>query len=69
MIPRIIGALVGAEVDRRHGNNGLRGAATGAVAMMGLRRMGPAGRVLGGAWAAKQAYDRRRRGANGPREG
>lgn len=60
MIRRTIGALVGAEIDRKHGGSFVRGAVIGAVASGVLRRMGPLGLVLGGAWAAKQMLDRRR---------
>ncbi len=60
MIGRIIGALVGREIDRRAGAGGLKGAAIGAIAAGAMRRMGPLGLVLGGGYAAKKAYDRRR---------
>ena len=60
MIGRVVGALVGAEIDRKRGDSGVKGALIGAVAAGALRRMGPLGLVLGGAWAAKQALDRRR---------
>lgn len=60
MIGRIVGALVGRELDRRDGRGGLKGAALGAVAAGALRRMGPFGLVLGGAYVAKKALDRRR---------
>jgi hypothetical protein len=62
MIGRIIGALVGREVGRRDGNNGLKGAALGALAVGGMRRLGPLGLLLGGGYAAKKAYDRRKAG-------
>lgn len=62
MIGRIIGALVGREVSRRDGNNGLKGAALGALAVGGMRRLGPLGLLLGGGYAAKKAYDRRKAG-------
>lgn len=62
MIGRIIGALVGREVSRRDGNNGLKGAAIGALAVGGMRRLGPLGLLLGGGYAAKKAYDRRKAG-------
>ena len=67
MIGRIIGALVGRELDRRDGAGGIKGAALGAVAFGAMRRMGPLGMVLGGAYVAKKALDRRReaRGRNG----
>ncbi|WP_343528610.1 hypothetical protein [Sphingomonas sp.] len=58
MIGRIIGALVGREVSRRDGNSGLKGAALGALAVGGMRRLGPLGLLLGGGYAAKKAYDR-----------
>jgi hypothetical protein len=60
MIGRIVGALVGREIDRRDGSGGLKGAAIGAVAAGALRRMGPLGMLLGGGYVAKKAYDRRR---------
>ena len=60
MIGRIVGALVGREIDRRDGSGGLKGAATGYLATGLLRRMGPLGMVLGGAYVAKKAMDRRR---------
>ena len=58
MIGKIIGALVGAEVERRRQESGLKGAVIGAMAVGAVRRLGPIGLVLGGAWAAKRAYDR-----------
>lgn len=60
MIGKIIGALVGREIDRRDGSGGFKGALTGAVIGSGLRRMGPLGMALGGAYVAKKALDRRR---------
>lgn len=58
MIGRIIGALVGSEIDRRDGKGGLKGAAMGALAVGALRRMGPFGLLLGGAYVGKKFYDR-----------
>ena len=60
MIGKIIGALVGREVERRNGDSGLKGAAIGARAMGAMRRMGPLGMILGGGYVAKKAYDRRK---------
>ncbi|WP_374943902.1 hypothetical protein [Sphingomonas sp.] len=60
MIGRIIGALVGREIDRRDGQGGVKGMAIGAIAAGALRRMGPLGLVLGGGYVAKKAYDRRK---------
>jgi uncharacterized membrane protein YebE (DUF533 family) len=60
MIGKVIGALVGREIDRRDGRGGLKGAVLGAASAGFLRRMGPLGMVIGGAYVAKKAYDRRR---------
>jgi hypothetical protein len=60
MIGKIIGALVGREIDRRDGSGGVKGVLIGAASAGFLRRMGPLGMVLGGAYVAKKAYDRRR---------
>lgn len=58
MIGKIIGALVGREMDRRDGSGGLKGAAMGTIAAVALRRMGPLGLLIGGGYVAKKAYDR-----------
>ncbi len=58
MIGRIIGALVGREMDRRDGSGGAKGALLGMAAAGALRRMGPLGMILGGGYVAKKAYDR-----------
>ena len=66
MIGRVIGALVGREIDRRDGDSGVKGMALGTIAAGVLARMGPLGLVLGGGYVAKKAYDRhkeRKRGA------
>lgn len=60
MIGKIIGALVGREIDRRDGKGGLKGAALGAAAAGGLRRLGPLGLALGGLYVVKKMRDRRR---------
>lgn len=60
MIGRVVGALVGRELDRRDGSGGAKGAALGYVVAGALRRMGPLGLVLGGGYVAKKAYDRRK---------
>jgi len=65
MIGRIIGALVGREIDRRDGSSGIKGAAIGTIAAGALRRMGPLGVVLGGGYVAKKAYDRRKASRRG----
>lgn len=63
MIGRVVGALVGREIDRCHGESGVKGALIGAVALGVLRRVGPPGWALGGAHVARQAFDRRKRRA------
>lgn len=65
MIGKIVGALVGREMGRREGSGGLKGAALGAIVAGGMRRLGPLGLVLGGGYAAKKAYDRRRMNRQG----
>lgn len=60
MIGKVIGALVGREMDRRDGSGGLKGAALGAIVGGGLRRMGPLGLLIGGGYVVKKALDRRR---------
>lgn len=60
MFGRILGAMVGREIDRRDGSGGAKGMVIGALAMGAIRRMGPLGMVLGGAYVAKKALDRRR---------
>ncbi|RVT92689.1 hypothetical protein [Sphingomonas crocodyli] len=60
MIGKVIGALVGREIDRRDGEGGLKGAVIGAASVGLLRRLGPIGLLAGGAFVAKRAYDRRK---------
>ena len=62
MIGKIIGALVGRDFDRRDGSGGMKGAAIGALAAGGLRRLGPLGLVIGAGYVAKKALDRRKVG-------
>jgi len=58
MVGKILGALIGAEVEKQRRQSGLKGAVVGAVAVGVLRRLGPLGMVIGGAYAAKKMYDR-----------
>ncbi len=60
MIGKVIGALVGREIGQREGGHGTLGMVAGTMAVGALRRMGPFGLVLGGAYVAKKAYDRHR---------
>ena len=62
MIGKLLGALVGREIDRRDGKGGVKGALFGAAAAGLIRRAGPLGLLAGGAWVAKKAYDRRKAG-------
>ena len=58
MIGKVIGALVGREIDKRDGRGGLKGALLGAATMGAMRRMGPLGLALGGAFVAKRMLER-----------
>lgn len=60
MIGKLIGALVGREIDRRDGSGGMKGAVIGAAAAGALRRLGPLGLLAGGAYVAKKTMDRRK---------
>lgn len=59
MVGKIIGALVGGEIGKRHGE-GAKGAILGALTVGAMRRLGPLGLALGGAYVAKKALDRRK---------
>jgi len=59
MLGKIMGALIGAEVEKRRQESGLKGAVLGAAAVGLTKRLGPVALVLGGAYAAKKLYDRR----------
>jgi hypothetical protein len=65
MFGKIIGALVGREIDRRDGDSGVKGALLGATAVGVMRRLGPLGLLLGGGYVAKKAYDRRKAARTG----
>lgn len=60
MIGKVIGALVGREIDRRDGQGGAKGAAIGWMAASAMKRLGPLGLAIGGAYVAKKVYDRRK---------
>lgn len=60
MIGKLVGALVGGEISRNEGRSGVKGAVLGAAAVGGMRRLGPLGLALGGAYVAKKMFDRRR---------
>ncbi|MCZ4342514.1 hypothetical protein O4H52_12915 [Sphingomonadaceae bacterium G21617-S1] len=69
MIGKLIGALIGRHIDRGDGDSGIKGAMLGAATVGIIRRAGPLGLLLGGAYVAKKAFDRRkadRRAADTP---
>jgi hypothetical protein len=66
MIGKLIGALIGRSIDRRDGDSGVKGAVIGAAAPGVIRRLGSLGLILGGAYVAKRAYDRRKADKTGP---
>lgn len=60
----MMGALIGAAIDRRDGDSGLKGALAGAALQRGLRLALPAGAALLLAMALKRRFaGRRDRGA------
>ncbi len=60
MIGKVVGALIGAEVEKRRQESGFKGAVLGAAAVGLAKRLGPVALLLGGAYAAKKMYERRR---------
>jgi hypothetical protein len=58
MLSNIIGALIGKEVAERNREGGFKGAVIGAATMSLIRRMGPLGLAVGGAYAARKAWKR-----------
>ena len=64
MIGKILGALIGAEIDRRHGESGAKGAAIGAISVGVAKRVVPLALLIGGVLVAKQLVDNARGGAD-----
>ncbi len=60
MLGKLAAAYIGNKIDRSDGRGGVKGALLGALAAGSLKRMGPWGLALGGAYLAKKAYDSRR---------
>lgn len=60
MIGKLLGALIGAEVEKKRQESGLKGAVLGMAAVGLAKRLAPAALLLGGAYAAKKYYDRSR---------
>jgi hypothetical protein len=58
MLGNIIGALIGKEVAERNRGGGFKGAVVGAATMSLIRRMGPLGLAVGGAYAARRMWKR-----------
>lgn len=65
MIGKVIGALVGREIDRRDGEGGVKGAVLGAAAVPLMARLGTLGMLAGGIFLAKRAFDRRKAAKSG----
>jgi len=62
MFGKLLGAFIGHKIDRRDGRGGVKGAVMGAAAAGIIRRAGPIGLLLGGAYVAKKAFDKRKTG-------
>ncbi len=62
MIGKLIGALLGREIDRRDGRGGAKGLVMGGLAAGALRRTGPLGMMVAGGYVAKKMLDRRKAG-------
>lgn len=60
MFGKLLGAYIGNRIDRRDGKGGAKGALMGAAAAGIIRRVGPLGLLLGGAYVAKKAFDKRK---------
>lgn len=60
MFGKLLGAYIGNRIDRRDGRGGTKGALMGAAAAGIIRRAGPLGLLLGGAYVAKKAFDKRK---------
>ncbi len=60
MLGKLLGAFIGSKIDKRDGQGGVKGAVIGAVAAGAIRRAGPLGLLLGGAYVAKKAFDKRK---------
>lgn len=65
MLGKLLGAFIGSKIDKRDGQGGVKGAVIGAVAAGAIRRAGPLGLLLGGAYVAKKAFDKRKAGRTG----
>ncbi|MBP8231931.1 hypothetical protein [Rhizorhabdus sp.] len=65
MLGKLLGAFIGSKIDKRDGQGGVKGAVIGAVAAGAIRRAGPLGLLLGGAYVAKKAFDKRKAGRPG----
>jgi hypothetical protein len=60
MIGKILAAIIGSKIDQRDGDSGVKGAILGATAAGAIRRLGPLGLLIGGAYVGKKLLDKRR---------
>lgn len=55
----LVGALLGAAIDRRDGDTGIKGLVTGALVQRAVRKSIPLGLALVAGLALKRRWDRR----------
>ena len=60
MLGKLIGAFIGAKIDQRDGDSGVKGAVLGAAAVGLARRAVPIGLAIAGLVVAKQLINRAR---------
>ncbi len=60
MIGKILGAVIGGEIDRHHGESGVKGAAIGAIGVGVAKRVVPLALVVAGVVVAKKLVDNAR---------
>ena len=58
MLGKLAGALIGAEIERKRRQSGVKGAVLGVAATAVLRRLGPLGLLIGGVYVARKALKR-----------
>ena len=57
---KLLGPLIGAVIDRRDGDSGIKGALIGGLAQSGLRATGGLVTTLALGWAVKKVVDKLR---------
>ena len=60
MFTKILGAIIGSRIDRSDGKGGLKGAMLGYAGAALVKRVLRLSLLVGGGFAAKRAFDRRR---------